>query len=65
VVGDGAWVAVLDGLRADSDGDDEDGWIVGEDATVIRVHAHAAGARKAPSVDIEAQVLAPTVLSGG
>jgi transposase len=63
--GDGTWVRVLDGLRADSDGDDGDGWTVGVDATVIRVHQHAAGARKAPPVDVSAEVLAPTVLTGG
>lgn len=63
--GDGTWVGVLDGLRAGSDGVDEDGWIVGVDATVIRVHQHAAGARKEPPVDVAAEVLAPTVLTGG
>jgi transposase len=62
---DGTWVAVLDGLRAYSDGDDDDGWTVGVDATVIRVHQHAAGARKRPPVDVSAEVLAPTVLTGG
>jgi transposase len=62
---DGTWVLVLDGLRADSDGDDADGWTVGVDATVIRVHQHAAGARKQPPVDVAAEVLAPTVLTGG
>ena len=63
--GDGTWVLVLDGLRAGSDGDDEDGWTVGVDATVIRVHQHAAGARTRPPVDVAAEVLAPTVLTGG
>jgi transposase len=63
--GDGTWVLVLDGLRADSDADDADGWTVGVDATVIRVHQHAAGARKRPPVDVAAEVLAPTVLTGG
>jgi transposase len=62
---DGTWVAVLDGLRAGCDGDDEVEWIVGVDATVIRAHQHAAGARKEPPVDVPADVLAPTVLTGG
>lgn len=62
---DGTWVAVLDGLRRDSDRDDEREWIVGVDATVVRAHQHAAGARKLPPGDVPAEVLAPTVLTGG
>jgi transposase len=62
---DGTWVAVLDGLRAECDSDEQGEWIVGVDATVIRAHQHAAGARKEPPVDVPADVLAPTVLTGG
>ena len=64
--GDGTWVRVLHGLRRDCDLDVEDQeWIVGVDATVVRAHQHAAGARKEPPADIPAEVLAPTVLTGG
>lgn len=62
---DGTWVLVLDGLRAGGDSEDEDEWVVGVDATVIRAHQHAAGARRAPPVDVPVEVLAPTVLTGG
>ena len=62
---DGTWVGVLDGLRAGCDSQERGEWIVGVDATVIRAHQHAAGARKAPPVDVPADVLAPTVLTGG
>ena len=62
---DGTWVLVLDGLRAGCDSDEQGEWIVGVDATVVRAHQHAAGARKEPPGDVEAQVLAPTVLTGG
>jgi transposase len=62
---DGTWVLVLDGLRADCDSDQQGEWIVGVDATVIRAHQHAAGARREPPTDVAADVLAPTVLTGG
>jgi transposase len=62
---DGTWVLVLDGLRTGCDVDEQGEWIVGVDATVIRAHQHAAGARQAPPTDVAAEVLAPTVLTGG
>jgi transposase len=55
---DGTWAATLDGLRAGADqgaatcGGGE--WVVGIDATIVRAHAHAAGARDAPPVDVDA-----------
>lgn len=58
-------MGVLDGLRAGCDTQDQGEWIVGVDATVVRAHQHAAGARKTPPVDVPARVLAPTVLTGG
>jgi transposase len=42
---DGTWERVLSGLRAGSDADVEGEWMVSVDATVIRAHRHAAGAR--------------------
>ena len=62
---DGTWVVVLDGLRAGCDSDEQGEWVVGVDATVVRAHQHAAGARKEPPGDVAAEVLAPTVLTGG
>jgi transposase len=62
---DGTWVRVLDGLRVGCDGDGSDEWVVGVDATVVRAHQDSAGARKAPPSDVAAEVLAPTVLTGG
>jgi hypothetical protein len=53
---------VLDALRADCDSEDGVEWAVGVDATVIRAHHHAAGARHEPPKDIPADVLTPTVL---
>ena len=64
--GDGTWSRVLARLRRDCDrGADQDEWAVGVDATVVRAHQHAAGARKAPPKDVPAAVLAPTLLTGG
>ena len=62
---DGTWVLVLDGLRAGCDSDEQGEWIVGVDATVVRAHQHAAGARKEPPGDVVAQVLVPSVRTGG
>lgn len=67
---DGTWTRVLAGLRRDCDRDsgfdaDIEEWVVGVDATVVRAHQHAAGARKEPPGDVPADVLAPTVLRGG
>jgi len=64
--GDGTWSRVLAGLRRDCDraGPGLE-WTVGVDATVVRAHQHAAGARKQPPVDVPAAALVPTVLRGG
>ena len=50
--GDGTWAAVLDGLRAGADLGEGSEWTLGVDATVVRGHQHAAGARHAPPKDI-------------
>ena len=64
--GDGTWAKVLAGLRTGADlGTGEAEWTVGVDATVIRAHQHAAGARRVPPVDVVADVLASAVLTGG
>jgi len=42
---DGTWERVLSGLQAGSDADADGEWMVSVDATVIRAHHHAAGAR--------------------
>lgn len=62
---DGTWARVLAGLRRDCDRGEAQEWTVGVDATVVRAHQHAAGARKQPPTDVPAAVLAPTVLTGG
>jgi len=60
---DGTWEQVLDRLRTGADHqDDGRQWLLGVDATVIRAHHHAAGARKAPPKDVPAERLAPRVL---
>ena len=61
--GDGTWETILDALRAGCDEIEGKGWTVAVDATVVRVHQHAAGARHAPPKDIDPARLAPTVLS--
>jgi transposase len=61
--GDGTWERVLDGLRAGCDAQDAEAWVVAVDATVVRAHQHAAGARHAPPRDIDPDRLAPVVLS--
>ena len=60
--GDGTWRVVLSSLRTDCDNSDADEWVVGVDATVIRAHHHAAGARHEPPMDIPAEVLASVAL---
>ena len=54
---DGTWAQVLSELMRGSDGDDPE-WMVSVDSTSIRAHHHAAGARKAPPMDVTAQRLA-------
>jgi transposase len=60
--GDGTWAVILDGLRAGCDVGEGSEWIVGSDATVVRGHQHAAGARHAPPGDIPAEKLTPVLL---
>ena len=61
--GDGTWEKVLDGLRAGCDEAEGGAWTAAADATVVRAHQHAAGARHAPPADVPAERLAPAVLS--
>jgi transposase len=60
---DGTWEMVLDRLRAGCDAGAGRGWTVAVDATVVRAHQHAAGARRQPPADVEAARLVPVVLS--
>lgn len=61
--GDGTWEQILHTLRAGCDQGEGPEWTVGADATVIRAHQHAAGARHAPPGDIPAERLAVAQLS--
>ena len=61
--GDGTWETILDALRAGCDESEGEDWTAAVDATVVRAHQHAAGARHAPPKDIDPARLAPTVLS--
>jgi transposase len=55
--GDGTWEQIMDGLRVGCDQGEVSEWTVGVDATVVRAHQHAAGARQEPPKDIPAQKL--------
>lgn len=61
--GDGTWEKVLDALRAGCDAAEGQAWTVAADATVVRAHQHAAGARHAPPGDIAPGRLAVARLS--
>ncbi len=61
--GDGTWERILDRLRAGCDEEQGKAWAVAADATVVRAHQHAAGARHAPPKDIDPERLAVAVLS--
>jgi transposase len=63
--GDRTWERILDELRRDADDDEGSAWTVGIDAGVVRAHQHAAGARHRPPADIDAEVLATTVVGTG
>jgi hypothetical protein len=54
---------ILDRLRAGCDQAEGKAWTVAVDATVVRAHQHAAGARHAPPADIDPVRLAPITLS--
>jgi transposase len=57
--GDGTWAVIPDGLRAGCDVGKGGQWRVGVDATVVRGHQHAAGARREAPRDIPAERLMP------
>jgi transposase len=61
--GDGTWEMILGALRAGCDEEQGKAWTVAADATVVRAHQHAAGARHAPPKDIPAERLAVAALS--
>jgi hypothetical protein len=59
---DGTWEQILDRLRTGADDLDAEEWRLSIDATVLRAHHHASGARHRPLKDVPAERLAPTVL---
>ena len=59
---DGTWEKILDRLRAGCDAGAR-GWTVAVDATVVRAHQHAAGARRRPPADVDPGRLAAAALS--
>ena len=63
--GDGTWERILDELRRGADQDQGQQWAVGIDAAVVRAHQHAAGARLLAPRDVDAEVLASTVVGTG
>ncbi|MCK2141654.1 hypothetical protein ABZ632_25825 [Streptomyces albidoflavus] len=42
---DGTWERVFTALVAQADADEDLGWAVSVDSTIVRAHQHAAGAR--------------------
>ncbi len=60
---DGTWEKILDRLRAGCDEGAGRGWTVAVDATIVRAHQHAAGARRQPPTDVDPGRLAPAALS--
>ena len=61
--GDGTWEMILDQLRAGCDQAAGAAWTVAADATVVRAHQHAAGARRLLLADVDPARLAPAALS--
>ena len=61
--GDGTWEKILDQLRAGCDEAAGQAWTVAADATVVRAHQHAAGARRKPPADVDPARLAVAALS--
>ena len=61
--GDGTWEMILGRLRAGCDRAEGRDWTVAVDATVVRAHQHAAGARRRPPADVDPARLAPAALS--
>jgi transposase len=60
---DGTWEKILGRLRAGCDEGEGAGWTVAADATVVRAHQHAAGARRQPPADVDPERLAAAALS--
>ena len=54
---------ILGRLRAGCDAAAGQAWTVAADATVVRAHQHAAGARREPPADVDPVRLAPAALS--
>jgi transposase len=63
--GDGTWERIVDELRCGADQDQGQDWAVGIDAGVVRAHQHAAGARLLAPRDVDAEVVASTVVGTG
>lgn len=61
--GDGTWEMILDRLRTGCDEGTGGGWMVAVDATVVRAHQHAAGARRRPPADVDPARVAVAALS--
>ena len=61
--GDGTGEMILGRLRAGCDRAEGRDWTVAVDATVVRAHQHAAGARRRPPADVDPARLAPAALS--
>ena len=59
---DGTWEQVLAELQTGADEAEGADWTVAIDSTVVRAHQHAAGARREPPKDVDADRLAPAVL---
>ena len=59
---DGTWQRLLTALQAQADAAGDLDWLVGVDATLVRVHQHAAGARRGGSV--ESQEIPPAAGTG-
>ena len=61
--GDGTWEMILGRLRAGCDEAAGQARTVAVDATVVRAHQHAAGARRRPPADVDPARLATAQLS--
>jgi len=61
--GDGTWELILGQLRAGCDEGEGAAWTAAVDATTVRAHQHAAGARRKLPADIDPTRLAPAALS--
>ena len=61
--GDGTWERSWTGCVPAATRRQGQAWTVAVDATVVRAHQHAAGARRQPPADIDPARLAPAVLS--